>query len=150
MSHANHDLFGKTLQATDAWLDELQQQLGPDPKAAWRALGAVLRTVRDRIPVGLAAHLGAQLPLLIRGAYYEHFQPLREPDKSRSLDGFLDHVRAELPGASADEAWQAVRAVFAVIGRHLTPEQVSKVVEALPGPVQEAWPAPGELRLKAG
>jgi uncharacterized protein (DUF2267 family) len=57
-------------------------------------LGAVLRGVRDRIPLDLAAHLGAQLPLLVRGAYYDQFRPSELPDKSRSLDEFLQAIGA--------------------------------------------------------
>lgn len=49
--------------------------VGPDRQVAWHLLGAVLRAMRDRIPLGLAAHLGAQLPLLVRGAYYDRWRP---------------------------------------------------------------------------
>jgi uncharacterized protein (DUF2267 family) len=148
MASRNLEVFEKTLQVTDQWLDELSAQLGPDRRAAWHALGAVLRVVRDRVPVGLAGHVGAQLPLLVRGAYYEHFNPLRDPDKTRDLDGFLANVGKQMPGVERDGVWQAVRAVFAVLGRHLTPEQAAKLREALPAEVQAVWPEPGELQLR--
>src|SRR4051812_44635600 len=67
MSATGLDVFDKTLQTTHIWLDELMQEIGPDRQVAWHVLGAVLRGVRDRIPLDLAAHLGAQLPLLVRG-----------------------------------------------------------------------------------
>src|SRR5215207_1392970 len=65
MSATGLDVFDKTLQTTSIWLDELMQEIGHDRQVAWHVLGAVLRGVRDRIPLELAAHLGAQLPLLV-------------------------------------------------------------------------------------
>jgi Uncharacterized conserved protein (DUF2267) len=69
------DVFDKTLQTTNIWLDEIAAEIGPDRQVAWHALGAVLRALRDRIPLDLAAHLGAQLPLLARGLYYDQWHP---------------------------------------------------------------------------
>ena len=67
MSATGLDVFDKTLQTTHIWLDELMAEIGPDRQVAWHVLGTVLRAVRDRIPLELAVHLGAQLPLLVRG-----------------------------------------------------------------------------------
>ena len=67
MSSTGLDVFDKTLQTTHQWLDDLMEELGPDRQVAWHALGAVLRALRDRLPLGLAAHLGSQLPILVRG-----------------------------------------------------------------------------------
>src|SRR5947199_2623978 len=70
MSATGLDVFDKTLQTTNSWLDEISQTLGPDRKLAWKVLSIVLHKLRDRIPVDLSAHLGAELPLLVRGTYY--------------------------------------------------------------------------------
>jgi uncharacterized protein (DUF2267 family) len=67
MSATGLDVFDKTLQTTHSWLDEIMTKIGPDRQLAWHVLGSVLRTVRDRLPLGLAVHLGAQLPILVRG-----------------------------------------------------------------------------------
>lgn len=95
MGNTGLDVFDKTLQMTHIWLDELMQEIGPDRQVAWHVLGAVLRAIRDRIPLGLAAHLGSQLPILIRGTYYDQWhapgQTLESP--SRSLDEFLGAYR---------------------------------------------------------
>lgn len=39
--------------------------------------GVVLRTLRDSLPPDLGANLAAELPLLIRGAYYDQYNPSR-------------------------------------------------------------------------
>src|ERR671931_2041953 len=96
MSATGLDVFDKTIQTTNTWLSEIMETLGPDRHIAWHALGAVLRALRDRIPSGLAAHLGAQLPLLVRGAYYDQWRPSEQPANWRSLDEFLTIVSADL------------------------------------------------------
>ena len=58
MSATGLDVFDKTLQTTNIWLDEVMADIGPDRKAAWHVLGVVLRALRDRVPGPLAAHLG--------------------------------------------------------------------------------------------
>src|SRR5437660_480544 len=82
----------RTLQITNIWLDEIMETLGPDRQVAWHALGAVLRALRDRLPIGLAVHLGAQLPLLVRGLYYDQWAPSEQVLKQRSREEFLAHV----------------------------------------------------------
>src|SRR5207247_10739936 len=78
------DVFDKTLQTTNIWLDEIMATLGPDRQVAWHVLGAVLHALRDRLQIGLAVHLGAQLPLLVRGLYYAQWNPSEKTLKQRS------------------------------------------------------------------
>lgn len=66
MSATGLDVFDRTLQTTNIWLDDIMAGLGPDRHLAWHVLGAVLHALRDRLPLDQAAHLGAQLPLLVR------------------------------------------------------------------------------------
>src|SRR5436309_12183250 len=98
MSATGLDVFDKTLQTTNIWLDEIMAKLGPDRQVAWHVLGAVLHALRDRLQIGLAVHLGAQLPLLVRGLYYDQWHPSEQTLKQRSAEQFLDHVSQRLTG----------------------------------------------------
>src|SRR5215218_6366148 len=98
MAATGLDVFEKTLQTTNIWLDEIMAELGQDRQIAWHILGAVLHSLRDRLPLGLAAHLGAQLPLLVRGLYYDQCHPAGQPERLRSLDEFLGRVGEGLRG----------------------------------------------------
>ena len=69
MSAHGLEVFDRTFETTHIWLNEICSELGPDKHVAWKALSVVLQTLRDRLPLPLAAHLGAQLPLLIRSVY---------------------------------------------------------------------------------
>jgi uncharacterized protein (DUF2267 family) len=147
MSATGLAVFDKTVQITNTWLGEIMEVLGPDRQVAWHALGAVLRTVRDRIPLGLAAHLGAQLPLLVRGAYYDQWRPSDEPQTWRSLEDFVARVSAQLRDLRPVNARDAARAVFQVLNHHVNPDQIVHVREALPEPVRRLWPESRELEI---
>ena len=132
MSANGLDVFDKTLQTTHIWLDDIMKELGPDRQVAWHVLGSVLRAIRDRLPPDLAAHLGAQLPLLIRGAYSDRYRPSATPVTERTLDGFLTMVKADMEFTRPVDSSDAVRVVCDVIDRHIDPGQAVKVWDALP------------------
>lgn len=96
MSSTGLRTFDSTLQTTNVWLDELMKELGwQERQRAYHALRAVLHTLRDRLPVDEAAHLAAQLPMLIRGIYYEGWHPADKPLKQRNKEQFLAHIAGE-------------------------------------------------------
>jgi uncharacterized protein (DUF2267 family) len=115
MSATGLEVFDKSLQITNTWLSEIMGQLATDRHVAWHVLGTVLRIVRDRVPIGLAAHLGAQLPLLIRGAYYDQWQPTQEPKKWRTAEEFLALILAGLNDVEPVAPAEAAEAVFQVL-----------------------------------
>lgn len=138
MSATGLDVFDKTLQTTNTWLDEISAVLGPDRQVAWKALSVVLRKLRDRLPVELAAHLSAELPLLVRGAYYDQFEPERQPaDWDR--DAFVAQVADGLAGIRPVDPDDAIRAVFTVLSRHVPRGQIAKVQNALPERLRSSW-----------
>jgi uncharacterized protein (DUF2267 family) len=141
MSSTGLDVFDKTLQTTHIWLDELMQVIGPDRHVAWHVLGSVLRALRDRVPLGLAVHLGSQLPLLVRGAYYDQWhapgQTLEHPP--RSLDEFLQIVSQDLENTRPVNVRDATGAVFQILSRHVDRGQIDKVRDAMPEEVRNFW-----------
>jgi uncharacterized protein (DUF2267 family)/CBS domain-containing protein len=141
MAASGLDVFDKTLQTTNIWLDEIMEEIGPGRQLAWHTLSAVLRTLRDRLTIDLAAHLGAQLPLLIRGVYYEQWHPAGQPTRAGTLDAFLALVGDKLVGARPVDVRDATRAVFRVLSRHVTGGQIAKIKDALPEKIREFWPA---------
>ena len=71
MSMTGLDVFDKTIHITNEWLNDLMYEMNWTEKhKAYSAMRVCLHTLRDRLTVDEATHLGAQLPLLIRGVYY--------------------------------------------------------------------------------
>src|SRR6185312_6746454 len=92
------ELFAETVEKTDAWLRELMQSMGySQSHQAYSLLRAVLHVLRDRLTVEGAAKLGAQLPVLMRGFYYEGWHPAGVPLKLRHKQEFLAQVVKTCP-----------------------------------------------------
>lgn len=133
-------LFDKSLQTTAIWLDEIQQDIGPDRAFAWRVLSVVLQQLRDHVPLELAAHFGAQLPMIVRGAFYDQFDPTGLPRQAHGPEAFVETVAERLRDSRGVDPREAVRAVFGVLSRHLTPGLIDNVTRALPSGVRPFWP----------
>ena len=140
MSATGLEVFDQTLQNTNIWLKEIMDDLGPDRQRAYHALRAVLHTLRDRLTVEEAAHLSAQLPLLVRGIYFEGWHPAHKPTRERSQEDFLEQVSARLQGIEPINSEAATRSVFKVIKENVTDTEVAHVRDMLPKQIQTLFP----------
>jgi uncharacterized protein (DUF2267 family) len=102
------------VQQTQEWLRELRDNGDlADENEAYSVLRSVLHQLRDRLTVEEAVDLGAQLPLIVRGIYFEGWEPRHVPEKVRTRQKFLDGVTMKLlPHRNPPEP--AVRDVFAL------------------------------------
>jgi len=71
MSTTGLELFDETVHKTNTWLKEIAKTLELDRHGTYQVLRAVLHSLRDRLTIEETAHLGDQLPMLVRGIYYE-------------------------------------------------------------------------------
>lgn len=149
MSATGLEVFDRTIQVTNIWLDEIMKQIGPDRRTAWKVLSTVLHKLRDMLQPDLAAHLAAQLPLLVRGVYYDLYEPGKQPSRLATAEDFLSEVDRWLADVRPINPTQAVEAVFAVLTRHLSAGQVSKVRQALPRSIRALWHLPSETSAEA-
>lgn len=126
-----------TVQKTYRWLHELAEELGGARRDdAYDILRAYLHTLRDRLTVNQAAHLGAQLPMLVRGLYYEGWNPSRMPQKMKAaefLDSFARHSGFPAGDISAEDA---LRAANRVLLHHVTGGEALDVLNSLPEDVR--------------
>ena len=135
------DVFDTTLQQTNLWLKDLMERLAIDRRHAYKVLSASLHAVRDRIGPESAVHLGAQLPILSRGFYYEGWHPAGTPTRERHKEDFLDHVNGEVFRGLGIEPERAVRAVFDVMSNKLDPGEIEKLIKMFPDELRDLWPA---------
>src|SRR5690242_20962544 len=112
----SHELFDSTMQKTQVWLNDLMSQLDWDDRLhkAYLALRTVLHALRDRLPIEEAVQLGAQLPMLVRGFYYEGWTVTGKPRKERHKQDFLDHIREAFRDDLTVRPEQVCRGVFRV------------------------------------
>lgn len=136
------DTFDKTVQETNLWLKDVMERLSTEDRHhAYSSLRAVLHALRDRIGPESAAHLGAQLPMLLRGLYYEGWDPTDKPTKERHEEAFLAHIARELPRAEEGEVEQAPLAVLDVLSKHVDRGAAVKIAVMFPSELRKFWPA---------
>jgi uncharacterized protein (DUF2267 family) len=150
MSTHGLEVFDRTLETTHIWLNEICSELGPDKHIAWKVLSVVLQKLRDRLPLPLAAHLGAQLPLLVRGVYYDQFEPGRLPSERKTREGFIHEIHEALSDTRPVNPDHAIRCVFAVLSRHVSDGQIRKICDALPHGMRQLWETGKEFRDEEG
>jgi uncharacterized protein (DUF2267 family) len=122
----------ETINKTNHWLEEIERVGNyEDRRHAYASLRAVLHALRDRLDVEVAAHLSAQLPMLVRGIFYEGWDPTRVPVRM-TVDEFLDRVEAEAHLKGRSEAENAARTVTTALWSELTPGMVEHVMKLLP------------------
>jgi uncharacterized protein (DUF2267 family) len=145
MSATGLEVFDTTLQKTNSWLHDLMQALGwADRHKAYTALRATLHALRDRLSVEEVAQLGAQLPMLIRGFYYEGWDPTGKPLRIRQKEQFLARIELELRG---DERFddrvpieRIVQAVFTLLAQRVSAGEIENVKHVMPTDIRELWP----------
>lgn len=135
------DVFDKTVQESNLWLKDIMDRLDTnDRHHAYSILRAVLHGLRDRIGPESAAHLGAQLPMLLRGVFYEGWDPTGKPTKERHELEFFVHIGHELPRSDTIEVEEGVRAVFDVLSKHIDRGEAVKIASMFPLEMRKLWP----------
>lgn len=142
MTMTGVDVFDKTLNKTNEWLQDIMAELNfSQREQGYQALRATLQSLRDRLIVDEAVQLGAQLPMLIRGFYYERWDPSRTPDKSIDKHSFLGNIRQAMAGAPEGERPEDIaRAVFKLLYHRISEGEIEDVKQMLPPELEELWP----------
>ena len=138
----------RTVDQTQRWLKGMAEALGlPDEDAAWSVLRGVLLHLRDRLPPDEAADLGAQLPTLVRGLYYEGWKPAATPERDRDRAAFLTRVAERMGGRPDIDFENACRVVFALLETELDSGEVDQVARAMPAEIRDLWPESVRARI---
>jgi uncharacterized protein (DUF2267 family) len=103
-------------------------------------LRTALHALRDRLTVEEAVHLGAQLPILIRGVYYDGWTLTGKPVKERHKSDFLNHIARAFRDDETVDPEKVMRAVFKVLNRHISKGEIEDVKHIMPKTLQELWP----------
>lgn len=141
MSTERTTLFQETLQTSLAWIRELSDRLSPaDEQQVYHLLCATLQALRDRLRVDEAVQLGAQLPVLIRGLYYEGWRPSQTPLRIRNREDFLAQVALHYHARPLADLAVGVRAALAVLNNNVSIGESISVVRTLPAELRDLWP----------
>jgi uncharacterized protein (DUF2267 family) len=135
------EVFDTTVQKTNAWLKELMTVMSWDDRhRAYLAMRSVLHALRDRLTVDEVAQLGAQLPMLMRGFYYEEWDPSHKPEKIRNRRDFLVQISDAFVDDGPSGADEIARGVFRVLESRVSAGEIDDILRILPSELRELWP----------
>jgi uncharacterized protein (DUF2267 family) len=144
MSAVGLEGIDHAVQQAHIWINELDGRMGWDNKPrAYRLLKAVLHALRDHLQVSEAADLGAQLPTLIRGVYYDQWRPATTPLRDRHLDAFLAKIDQSFRPDPLDDTAEAASEVFAMLSTKVSAGEIADVRQSLPAEIRKLWPSRG-------
>jgi uncharacterized protein (DUF2267 family) len=126
ISHLDH-----SIDTTNAWLADVADEFGTeDRRFAYRVTRAWLHALRDRLPVPVAAHFAAQLPELLRGVFYDGWNPSRVPVKYGPAE-YADRFARDA-GIHDDEVARVTGLVTSVVRRHMSGGVLDEALDVLP------------------
>jgi uncharacterized protein (DUF2267 family) len=144
MTTTGLETFDTTVQKTNQWINELESILGWNNKhRTFQALRVTLHALRDRLTTNEAVELGAQLPILLAGFYYESWKPESTPTKARTKDQFLSYINDYFQNIDVSiDAEQVTRSVFKLLYNRIADGEIAQVVHLMPSELRELWPEP--------
>jgi uncharacterized protein (DUF2267 family) len=101
----------------------------------------VLHVLRNRLTPEQAMHLGAQLPLLVRGIFYDGWRIAGKPSDEGQPVEFATLVVADLPPSLA-RVLRVTRTGFGLLEKELDRDETDRIMATLPYPLRVRWPAP--------
>jgi uncharacterized protein (DUF2267 family) len=149
MSVSGLEIIDSSVQKTNIWLKDLMERLETaDRHQAYMALKVTLHGLRDRLSIEEAAQLGAQLPMIVRGLYYEGWRPSGKQDRASSWETFMKPVYLAV---CQDGSWtpeEVVASVFDVLSRHVSGGEIDDVISQLPRDIRSLWPEQARAVLR--
>ncbi len=140
MSHASSSSFSHAAQQAQQWANELAADLGWPEHRAHRLMKAVLPTLRDWLSPEEAADLSSQLPEVIRGIYFEGWDPAKSPAVERDKRDFVLRISKSLNEQPEVDIEEGIAAVFRLLDRHLSHGEIVQVKNSMRKSLRHLWP----------
>ena len=143
MSAQGLEGLDRTVQLTHIWINDLDRQLEWNDKArSYRLLKAVLHALRDSLQINEAVDVGAQLPGLLRGAYYEQWRPAKTPAKLRTVESFVARVNEAFRRDPLPDPPKAITAVFQLLTSKITEGEIEDMRRCVSKDIRGMWAEP--------
>ncbi|MEH1057419.1 DUF2267 domain-containing protein [Micromonospora purpureochromogenes] len=142
MAEQLQSAFESSLEKTNLMLKDIEQAYGwpkEQRNQSYCALRTVLHLLRDRMPVQESVEFAAQLPVLVRGIYFDGWKPMDVPIKL-NRDDFLLEVRRHFPYDVEGGTERVVQVVLDALSRHVTQGQWDDVKDNMPSDLQRMMP----------
>lgn len=136
-------VFERTMHEAHEWVNDLSGRTGwTSERDVLRLLRTVLTKIRDHLLVNEMAQFSAQLPLILRGMFYEGWQPKLTPVHERHADAFMASIDEMVKDVIDYRGEADVKAVFALLNARISRGEIADIRACLPTELRNMWPAP--------
>lgn len=127
------DIFDTTIEKTNKLLKGIEVEMGWEGRRnqTYSALRSVLHALRDRLPTSEALHFSAQLPLLVKGIYFDGWDPGITPIKMNKTE-FLNYIGNQFKFDVEDGLEAMTQKVLMKVFETIDPGEANKIIDALP------------------
>lgn len=120
MAQTSVNVLDTAIQDMNELLKRAEEEFGWEGRReqTYSLLRVVLHGLRDRLPVNEAVNLGSQLPLVLKGVFYDGWDPDKVPMK---------YTKAEMVTRMQDEFNYSVEEAFHVVAARMLEVILEKV-----------------------
>lgn len=140
MAHTGATNFSQAAQQAQQWVNELAGDLGWEERRAYRLLRGVLHALRDSLTPEEMSDLSSQLPILVRGIYFEGWQPLQVLVRDRKKEEFVARIEKDFTDDPLNDPDAAIAAVFRLLDRHISQGEIVQVRQSMRKSLRQLWP----------
>jgi uncharacterized protein (DUF2267 family) len=133
-------ILEKNIHQTMDWLYTIEEECDweeENQRKAFAALRVVLHELRDLLPVENAIHLSAQLPLIIRGLFFENWSTHSSRPKIRKKEDLLACIEEGLYSYPEIDGEEVIRGVLRVLSDKVSEGEWRKVIAVLPSDIKD-------------
>lgn len=132
------DAFDTAVQKGNIWLKDIEKAGKLRSRfQAYAALRSVLHALRDCLPPAEAVKFSAQMPLLVKGVFFDGWKVAPKPARMTRTD-FNACIRRGLKEETGVEPATALKAVLDAMCRHISPTVLDGIEPVLPREVHAA------------
>lgn len=137
------EVIDHSVHLTHEWINELAGRLDWSSKrSALRLMRVTLHHIRDHLMVDELAQLSAQLPLFIRGFFFEGWMPKQTPIRERHAIDFIATISAKMDDTEEYRGREDIKCVFDLLNARISKGQIEDVRATLPEDIRALWDAP--------
>jgi uncharacterized protein (DUF2267 family) len=141
MSAQGLEVIDHNVQLTHEWINDLRGRLAwTSSRDTLRLLRATLAQIRDHLGHNEVAQLSAQLPLLIRGMFFEGWQPAHTPVHDRALDHFVAAIAADIGEVTGWRGSEDIKIVMRFLSTKISAGEIADIKAGLPMAIRHLWP----------
>lgn len=111
----------------------------PPGRAAAAARDNLLNPRSPRHEV--VAQFSAQMPLLVRGMFFEGWTPAHTPIRDRKSEHFVAAIRAQVGDVAGWRGADDIVEVFKTLNTRISAGEIADIRAGLPSPIRQMWPS---------